>query len=61
VDIHDCIVIDDSISGVRAGVASGATTIGLVGETPGEFLRENGAHYIANGHQDLYALLKIWL
>tara|TARA_R110001583_G_scaffold195345_1_gene372030 strand:- start:19092 stop:19772 length:681 start_codon:yes stop_codon:yes gene_type:complete len=61
VDIHDCIVIDDSISGVRAGVASGATTIGLVGETPGEFLRENGAHYIANGHQDLYALLKRWL
>ncbi|OSQ42831.1 HAD family phosphatase [Thalassospira sp. MCCC 1A01428] len=61
VDIHDCVVIDDSISGVRAGVASGAITIGLIGETPGNLLLENGAHYIANDHHDLYDLLQSWL
>ncbi|HAI29199.1 MAG TPA: HAD family phosphatase, partial [Thalassospira sp.] len=38
VDISDCIVVDDSQNGVRAGVASGATTVGLVDITPAEYL-----------------------
>ena len=61
VDIADCIVIDDSVSGVRAGVASGATTIGLAGATAGHLLLENGAHYVANDHRELYEMLKGWL
>jgi HAD superfamily hydrolase (TIGR01509 family) len=61
VDIEDCVVVDDSINGVRGGVASGATVIGLVEGTPANQLREAGAHYIANDHQELLDLLSDWL
>ena len=54
-------MIDDSISGVRAGVASGATTIGLVDLTPGDALRDAGAHYTAENHLDLRDMLASWL
>ncbi|HCK18975.1 MAG TPA: HAD family phosphatase [Thalassospira sp.] len=61
VDISDCIVVDDSQNGVRAGVASGATTVGLVDITPAEYLLDAGAHHIATDHKDLYRLLEDWV
>ena len=61
VDIKDCIVVDDSQNGVRAGVASGATTIGLVDITPANYLLDAGAHHIATDHRDLYRLLADWM
>lgn len=49
---QDCIVIDDSATGVKAGVAAGATVIGFTGgehrdEDYGRELRAAGAHYTA--------------
>ena len=61
VDIADCVVVDDSQNGVRAGVASGATTIGLVDITPASYLRNAGAHHIAADHKELYRLLAGWV
>ncbi|MCC9622694.1 HAD family phosphatase [Thalassospira sp. MA62] len=61
VPIHECVVIDDSQNGVRAGAASGATTIGLVDITPGDLLRDAGAHHIAHDHNELHHLLEKWL
>lgn len=60
-DITECIVVDDSQNGVRAGVASGATTIGLVDITPASYLRDAGAHHIAADHKELYRLLADWV
>jgi HAD superfamily hydrolase (TIGR01509 family) len=60
-DIADCVVVDDSQNGVRAGVASGATTIGLVDITPASYLRDAGAHHIAADHKELYRLLAGWV
>ncbi|WP_417810683.1 HAD family hydrolase [Thalassospira alkalitolerans] len=61
IPILDCVVVDDSISGVRAGVASGATTIGLVDLTSGDDLLAAGAHYVASDHRALLDLLSGWL
>lgn len=61
IDITECVVIDDSISGVRAGVASGATTIGLVDLTSADALRGAGAHYVAENHLALRDFLADWL
>jgi beta-phosphoglucomutase-like phosphatase (HAD superfamily) len=61
VDIANCIVVDDSQNGVRAGVASGATTIGLIDITPPSYLQDAGAHYIANDHRELFAMLSDWV
>ncbi|MFH1804487.1 MAG: HAD family phosphatase [Pseudomonadota bacterium] len=61
VAIEDCIVIDDSVAGVSAGVASGATVIGLVDLTPAEILQGAGAHYVARDHDHLHDLLAGWL
>ncbi|WP_240478729.1 HAD family hydrolase [Thalassospira permensis] len=61
IDITECVVIDDSISGVRAGVASEATTIGLVDLTSADALRGAGAHYVAENHLALRDFLADWL
>jgi beta-phosphoglucomutase-like phosphatase (HAD superfamily) len=52
-----CIVIEDSPSGVEAGVAAGMTVIGLLAAShiqPGhaERLRSAGAHFVAGTFQD---------
>ena len=39
-----CLVIEDSISGVKAGVAAGCTVIGFVGIISADDLRAAGAH-----------------
>ena len=59
--ITDCVVVDDSQNGVRAGVASGATTVGLVDITPAQYLLDAGAHFIANDHKDLHSLFESWI
>lgn len=52
VDPAECLVIEDSVGGVQAGVAAGMTVIGLlavshIGDGHGERLRWAGAHHIA--------------
>lgn len=54
----DCIVIEDSVGGVQAGVAAGATVIGLLAaghirEGHQVRLREAGAHYVAQSFADV--------
>jgi sugar-phosphatase len=46
VSTKDCVVFEDAPSGVRAGVASGARVVGVLGTTPAEVLREEGASWI---------------
>lgn len=61
VPISECVVVDDSQNGVRAGAASGATTVGLVDITPANLLRDAGADYIATDHRALRDMLSDWL
>ncbi len=51
-DPAQCLVIEDSVGGVQAGVAAGMTVIGLLAASHirdghGERLRTAGAHYVA--------------
>ena len=46
VPIQRCLVIEDSPTGVRAGVASGATCVGVPGLVPAAALRAAGAHHL---------------
>jgi HAD superfamily hydrolase (TIGR01509 family) len=48
----ECLVIEDSVGGVQAGIAAGMTVIGLlaashIGDGHGERLRQAGAHFVA--------------
>jgi len=48
----ECLVIEDSVGGVQAGIAAGMTVIGLlaashIGDGHGEGLRQAGAHFVA--------------
>jgi HAD superfamily hydrolase (TIGR01509 family) len=57
VAVADCIVIEDSASGVQAGVAAGMTVIGLLAAQhiqPGhaDRLRAAGAHHVARTFKD---------
>jgi HAD superfamily hydrolase (TIGR01509 family) len=52
IDPRECLVIEDSVGGVQAGLAAGMTVIGLlaashIGDGHGERLRTAGAHHIA--------------
>lgn len=52
VDPRECLVIEDSVGGVTAGVAAGMTVVGLlaashIGDEHGDRLRKAGAHHIA--------------
>lgn len=38
-----CVVVEDSVTGVRAGIAAGCTVMGLAQETPAEALAAAGA------------------
>lgn len=58
----ECIVIEDSISGVRAGRAAGCTVVGLLAaghlcEGHGARLREAGAHYLASDYCEMERLV----
>jgi len=42
----DCMVFEDATSGVKAGVAAGCRVVGVLGTTPGEMLRAEGANWL---------------
>ncbi|BGP53210.1 hypothetical protein JCM8202v2_000769 [Rhodotorula sphaerocarpa] len=46
IPIEKCVVFEDSPSGIRAGVASGARTIAICTSHPVEKINAHGAHYI---------------
>lgn len=48
-----CLVIEDSISGVKAGVAAGCTVIGFVGVIPGSALLAAGASRVVDTLDDV--------
>ena len=50
---EDCVVIEDSTSGVRAARAAGMRVIGLAALTPGESLRDAGADRVVGSHLEL--------
>ena len=45
-DAKRCVVFEDSPSGIRAGVASGATVIAVCTSHPREKIEGCGAHYL---------------
>jgi beta-phosphoglucomutase-like phosphatase (HAD superfamily) len=49
-------VIEDSPTGVKAGVAAGMTVFGYAGLTPRQQLMEAGAHFVVNEMRELPAL-----
>ena len=58
VPVHDCLVIEDSVPGATAGVASGATTWGLLAGThihadDEARLRDIGVSNIVHSHAEL--------
>jgi HAD superfamily hydrolase (TIGR01509 family) len=53
----DCAVIEDTPTGVRAGVAAGMTVFGYCGMTPRHRLVEAGAHQTFERMRDLPGLL----
>ena len=59
---HECLVIEDSLTGVAAGVAAGITVWGYVGESDDDrdlpdMLREAGASEIFAHHDEIRAKL----
>jgi HAD superfamily hydrolase (TIGR01509 family) len=53
----DCAVIEDTPTGVRAGVAAGMTVFGYCALTPKQRLLEAGAHHTFERMRDLSGLL----
>jgi HAD superfamily hydrolase (TIGR01509 family) len=53
-----CAVIEDTPTGVRAGVAAGMTVFGFCAHTPKHRLLEAGAHHIFDNMRDLPRLLR---
>lgn len=45
---RDCVVIEDSVPGVRAGVAAGCRVLGFAHETPGGVLAAHGAEVFSD-------------
>jgi len=59
----DCIVIEDSVGGVTAGCAAGATVIGLTAAGHGQAghdarLRQAGAHYVVASFAELDRVIR---
>jgi beta-phosphoglucomutase-like phosphatase (HAD superfamily) len=57
-DPRDCVVVEDSALGARAGVAAGCRVLGFAHETPAALLRQEGAEPFAS-MDDLHRLLGI--
>jgi HAD superfamily hydrolase (TIGR01509 family) len=55
---QDCAVVEDTPTGVAAGVAAGMTVFGYSAHMPARRLREAGAHHTFSRMQDLPLLLQ---
>jgi HAD superfamily hydrolase (TIGR01509 family) len=56
VDPVNCVVIEDTPTGVRAGVAAGMHVLGFCAHTPASRLREAGAHAV---YEEMHLLPKL--
>jgi beta-phosphoglucomutase-like phosphatase (HAD superfamily) len=56
VDPVDCVVIEDTPTGVRAGVAAGMHVLGFCAHTPASRLKEAGAHAV---YEEMHLLPKL--
>ena len=54
----DCVVVEDSPTGVAAGVAAGMRVLGYAAVTPGRVLLEAGAHRVFDSMSELPSLLE---
>ncbi|MFZ6876208.1 HAD family hydrolase [Undibacterium sp. Di27W] len=54
---EDCVVVEDTPTGVRAAVAAGMTVLAYAALTPAQRLREAGAHIIFDNMLDLPVLI----
>jgi HAD superfamily hydrolase (TIGR01509 family) len=54
----DCVVVEDTPTGVAAGVGAGMTVLGYAALTPGHRLRAAGAHHLFDRMVDLPHLLQ---
>ncbi len=57
-DPSDCVVIEDSVSGVLAARAAGMGVVGLAALTPGDALRDAGADRVIESHGELIDSLR---
>jgi len=53
-DAKKCVVFEDSPSGIRAGVASGATVVALCTSHPREKIEGCGAHYLLEDMEGIH-------
>lgn len=58
VDPARCAVVEDTTTGVRAGVAAGATVFAYAPQGDGQALLDVGAHAVLNDMAELHALLR---
>jgi HAD superfamily hydrolase (TIGR01509 family) len=56
--LADCIVVEDTPTGVAAGVAAGMTVLGYCALTPAHRLQAAGAHHVFGNMADLPRLLR---
>lgn len=61
VDPARCAVVEDSATGVRAGVAAGMTVFGYAVDTPADDLRAAGAFALAGSMREVAELLGVGL
>lgn len=54
--IARCIVVEDSLAGVRAGIAAGCWVVGLAGNSARSALTEAGAHSVIDHMEQLLPL-----
>jgi HAD superfamily hydrolase (TIGR01509 family) len=52
-DPKECIVIEDSVNGVKSGHAAGCRVIGLTTTFPRQALVEAGAHFVVDSFRDI--------
>ena len=58
-DPRDCVVVEDSVTGARAGIAAGCRVLGFAHETPAMDLLEAGVAEVFADHSALPGLLGI--